>query len=106
MPAQGRLGDNSFAPADVHGCKRCPHPVKGPATAGSSNVLVNGKPALRVGDNGVHSGCCGPNTWVAVGGSGTVLINNKGAHRKGDFDAHCGGDGKLIQGSADVIVGG
>lgn len=106
MPPQGRLGDKSFAPADGHGCPACPHPVIGPAVQGSPNVLVNYRPAVRVGDMGIHAACCGSNTWTAVKGSGTVLINNKPAHRMGDKDQHCGGSGNLIEGSPDVIVGG
>jgi len=78
----------------------------GPAETGSLNVMVNARPALRVTDTGVHSQCCGPNTWVAVMGSRTVLINNLLAHRLGDADLHCGGPGYMIQGSANVLVGG
>jgi uncharacterized Zn-binding protein involved in type VI secretion len=78
----------------------------GPAIAGSADVLVNGRPALRQGDNGIHAACCGPNTWSATGGSATVFINGKGAHRLGDADQHCGGLGKLVEGSANVLVGG
>jgi uncharacterized Zn-binding protein involved in type VI secretion len=44
--------------------------------------------------------------WQANAGSGTVFINGKAAHRQNDATKHCGGDGKLIQGSDDVIVGG
>jgi len=106
MPPQGRLGDKSQCPADAHGCLACPHPVVGPAIQGSPDVLVNFRPALRVGDMGIHAPCCGPNTWTAVKGSATVLINNMPAHRMGDHDQHCGGVGALIEGSADVIVGG
>lgn len=105
MPPQGRLGDKSFA-IDAHGCPLCPHPVIGPAVQGSPNVLVNFRPAVRVGDRGVHAACCNTNTWKAAKGSSTVLINNKGAHRQGDSDKHCGGTGMLIEGSSDVIVGG
>jgi uncharacterized Zn-binding protein involved in type VI secretion len=106
MPPQGRLGDKSFVPADAHGCVACPHPCTGPAIMGSPNVNVNSRPALRVGDPGIHMACCGPNTWKASAGSGTVFINNKAAHRLGDADQHCGGQGKLIEGSNNVIVGG
>ena len=106
MPGQGRLGDLSQAPADAHGCLACPHPVTGPAIQGSPNVLVNGRPALRLFDTGIHAACCGPNMWTAVMGSTTVLINKLPAHRMGDMDLHCGGVGKLIEGSPDVIVGG
>jgi len=106
MPPQGRLGDKSMAPVDVHGCPACPHPVVGPAVCGSPDVMVNGMPALRVGDKGVHTACCGENSWEALLGSFTVMINGKGAHRLGDMDKHCGGVGNLIEGSPDVMVGG
>jgi uncharacterized Zn-binding protein involved in type VI secretion len=102
----GRLGDKSMAPADFHGTPACPHPVVGPAVIGSPNVLVNGRPALRLGDQGVHAACPGPNTWVAIMGSATVLINGMPAHRMGDATMHCGGPGNLIEGSPDVLVGG
>jgi uncharacterized Zn-binding protein involved in type VI secretion len=106
MPPMGRLGDKSHAPVDAHGCPACPHPVIGPAITGSPDVLVNQRPALRVGDKGIHAACCGPNMWTATKGSATVLINNKPAHRLGDLDTHCGGLGQLIEGSMNVIVGG
>jgi uncharacterized Zn-binding protein involved in type VI secretion len=66
---------------------------------------VNGKAALRVTDQGVHSHCCGPNTWQAVEGSQTVFFNNLEAHRLGDRDQHCGGPGQMVEGSPDVLVG-
>ncbi len=106
MPGAARLGDKSNVPACVHGCLACPHPGVGPAIAGSPTVNINSKPAIRVGDNGIHAVCCGPNTWNAVKGSGTVMINGKPAHRMGDTDQHCGGVGQMIEGSADVIIGG
>lgn len=105
MQKQGRLGDNSFVPADGHGCPSCPHACTGPAIIGSPDVLVNNKPALRISDNGTHAVCCGPNTWTAVQGCPSVLINGKAAHRFGDKDMHCGGMGNLIEGSPDVFVG-
>ena len=106
MPGQGRLGDQSNVPADSHGCPGCRHDCTGPATDGSPDTNVNGRAALRVGDPGVHSSCCGGNTWIAKTGSATVFINNKKAHRKDDVDQHCGGIGKMIEGSDNVIVGG
>lgn len=105
MPGQGRLGDKANVPADAHGCPACPHPAVGPAISGSPNVMVNGRPALRVGDTGIHAACCGTNMWTAAKGSATVLINGKSAHRMADMNQHCGGVGQLIEGSADVIVG-
>ena len=107
MPPQARLGDKSQVPNDSHGCLGCPHSCVGPATSGSPDVFVNGKPALRVGDQGTHSSCCGDNNWVAQTGSATVFINNKAAHREGDQDKHCGGMGKMIKPcSPNVITGG
>ena len=106
MPPQGRLGDKSQVPADAHGCPGCPHPAVGPAIMGSPTVFVNGRPALRVDDVGIHAACCGPNMWTAQAGSGTVFINTLKAHRLGDQDTHCGGSGQMIEGSADVFVGG
>lgn len=106
MPPQGRLGDNAKAAADAHGCVACPHIVIGPAVQGSSDVLVNNLPALRLGDAGIHATCCGANTWNANSGSSSVLINCKPAHRMNDETKHCGGTGTLIEGSPDVIVGG
>ncbi|MCZ6678715.1 MAG: PAAR domain-containing protein, partial [Candidatus Poribacteria bacterium] len=102
MPSQGRLGDKSQCASDAHGCPACPHPTVGPAIQGSPDVLVNFRPAVRVGDKGLHAACCGPNMWTATKGSSTVIINGKGAHRMGDADAHCGGSGTLIEGSNDV----
>ena len=105
MKGLGRVGDQSFAPIDVHGCNVCPHSVKGPAISWSPDVIVNYKPALRVGDRGIHSLCCGTNTWVAQKGSNSVIINGKPAHRLGDSVKHCGGMGNLVEGSPDVLSG-
>ena len=106
MPPQCRLGDKSQVPSDAHMCPGCPHTCIGPAIKGSPDVMVNGKPAVRVSDNGVHSSCCGGNTWIAQAGSGTVMINNLAAHRLGDQDTHCGGVGQMQEGSDNVITGG
>jgi uncharacterized Zn-binding protein involved in type VI secretion len=92
-------------PLDAHGCPACPHPGIGPAIQGSPDVNVNGRPALRVDDPGMHAACCGTNTWTATVGSQTVFINGKGAHRMGDQNRHCGGMGQLVEGSPNVMVG-
>lgn len=105
MPAFGRLGDQAECPADSHGCLGCAHPVKGPAVKGSDDVFVNGSNALRVGDPGVHSSCCGPNTWQAAKGAPGVFANARAVHRKTDDTTHCGGAGHLVEGSPDVFVG-
>ncbi|MHB1000107.1 MAG: PAAR domain-containing protein [Armatimonadota bacterium] len=89
------LGDTVFCPADSHGCAACPHSVTGHIESGSPNVLVRGKPAARVGDNGHHSTCCGPNTFKITSGDSGVLINGKPAARNGDATLHCGGKGNI-----------
>ena len=106
MASLGRLGDLSQAMQDNHGCPGCPHPVVGPAIAGSPDVNVNGRAALRVGDPGIHSACCGPNQWNALSGSSSVFINGKAAHRQGDNVKHCGSLGRLTSGSPNVSAGG
>ena len=106
MPGQARLGDKSNCPADAHGCPACPHPCVGPAIVGSPDVMVNGMPAIRVGDQGLHAACCGSNMWTAKMGSSTVKINGQKAHRMGDQDEHCGGMGQMIEGSTNVMTGG
>jgi len=86
-------------PADSHGCPACPHPTVGPIVTGSPNVLINGHPAARVGDTGVHAACCGPNTFTITTGDSTVLINGRAAALIGkSITQHCGGTGKLAGG--------
>lgn len=104
MPGGARLGDKAKG-TDGHGCKECIHTVVGPAVQGSPDVIINGKPAIRKGDGGIHALCCGPNTWNAAGGSQTVIVNGKPAFRLHDKTTHCGGVGQAIEGSANVIIG-
>lgn len=106
MPPGGRLGDKAQVPLDAHGCPACPHPGTGPAIAGSPDVNINKRPALRLNDPGLHAACCATNTWNAVQGSATVFINGKAAVRMGDQTKHCGGLGKVIEGSPNVDIGG
>lgn len=101
----GRVGDQAYTPADSHSCSACPHPASGGASTGSGNVLINHLPAVRVGDEGSHGSCCDAQSWRAVSGAPTVLINDQPVHRIGDRSQHCGGRGRLIEGSANVIVG-
>jgi uncharacterized Zn-binding protein involved in type VI secretion len=105
MPGAARLGDKAKCPMDAHGCKRCSHSVEGPAVQGSHNVIVNGKPGVRIGDQGIHGLCCGLNKWAAAGGAPTVIINSQPAVRLHDTTLHCGGIGKIVECSSDVIIG-
>ena len=102
LPAT-RVGDKANSPNDSHGKSCCDHNVTGPATQGSPDVFIDGRAALRIGDPGVHSSCCGPNTWVTAKGSPKVLINNIPAVRLHDATTHCGGTGKMIEGSPNVF---
>ena len=106
MPPQCRVGDNALVPADSHGNICCPHSCVGPGMAGSTDLIVEGSGALRIGDPGLHSACCGGNSWAIVTGSSTVTINDIPAARLGDTTRHCGGIGSLITGAGTVIVGG
>jgi uncharacterized Zn-binding protein involved in type VI secretion len=101
-----RLGDHAKAPLDAHGCPACPHPnVEGPALTASFNVFVNGAPALRKGDMGMHAACCGKNQWKVMRASGQVFINGQKMVRKNDPTRHCGGIGKMIEASGNVHDG-
>lgn len=105
MPGAARLGDKAKCPLDIHGCTACPHSVQGPATQGSSDVTANGKPLLRVGDQGIHFFCCGLNRWLANGGAPSVFANSRPLARMHDKTLHCGGIGRVAEGSGDVIIG-
>lgn len=104
MQPLARLGDTASCPNDSHSKKCCSHGVSGPAVSASDNVFVHGIPALRIGDKGVHSGCCGANTWVVAGGSSVVKINGIPAARLGDPTTHCGGSGQIVTASSNVLI--
>jgi hypothetical protein len=65
---------------------------------------VNKKGAARQDDLGVHSVCCGPNTFTVAKGSPTVYVNGKPFARMNDRTRHCGGTGPIIEGSPDVYI--
>lgn len=90
----------------AHGCPICPHPVVGVVASGSRNVLVNGLPAARKDDRGLHAACCAANNFTISDGSATVLVNGKPFARTGDPTKHCGGTGSVTGGSPTVVVGG
>lgn len=104
MPAAARLGDKAQVDADAHGCPACPHPGVGPIVTGSPDVFVNGKPAARQDDLGIHAVCCGPNNFTIKKGSPTVYVNGKPFARMNDQTKHCGGSGPIIEGSPDVGI--
>jgi uncharacterized Zn-binding protein involved in type VI secretion len=91
------LGDMSICAADSHGCPACPHPTSGRIVTGGPNVLVNGKPAARVGDWGIPAACCGPNRFEITGGDPQVLINGRAAAWIDGQTKHCGGSGIIMR---------
>ncbi len=95
-----RLGDLAKCPADAHGCPACAHPTTGPIITGSPNVSINGLPAARVGDAGVHATCCNGNMYSVNSGDNSILIDGFPAAKKGDQTKHCGGVGRIISGSS------
>lgn len=90
----------------AHGCPICPHPVVGIIVSGSPNVLINGLPAARKDDKGLHAACCAGNNFTVSNGSTTVKVNGKPLARAGDPTQHCGGVGSINAGSPTVLVGG
>jgi len=103
-----RVGDMAELDGDSHGCPGCAHYVIGEAKTGSPNVTVNGKPWVREGvDSGVHSSCCGANTWVAQKGtSGQVFVNGQPVMRGNDRTKHCGSGplGIVVEGTCSTDV--
>lgn len=75
-----------------------------PCVTGSSNVIINSRQAMRVGDLfKVH--CCGKKCHEGnlAEGSSTVFINGQQAGRIGD-PVSCGDS--VMTGSSDVFIGG
>lgn len=71
-------------------------PGPGVVTGGSSDTLVNGKPAARIGDDTSNGG-------AVVEGSSNVFINGKPAAVVGGKNG-CGG--VVVGGSSNVFVNG
>lgn len=95
------MGKPAARISDMHVCPKrtgkIPH-VGGPIVEGSSDVLIGGMPAARVGDMAT---CVGPPDKVASG-SATVFINGKAAARMGDSTSH---GGKIVTGCSTVLIG-
>lgn len=102
MKPAARLSDVALVQGDKHGCYICPHVASGPIINASTNVFINGLPAARKNDPGIHAVCCGPNTYMINAGSPNVYVNGIAMARKDDATKHCGGDGKIITGSPNV----
>jgi uncharacterized Zn-binding protein involved in type VI secretion len=106
MPAAAHIGDNvQTTSPHAHGNPCCPHQPSGKINSGAVTVLINGKPAARVGDGGTASPCCVSNTFNIITGSATVFIEGKPAARQYDNISHCGIVGKIITGAINVLIG-
>lgn len=96
MPGIIRISDMS----SIDPCFAPPHaPI-----VGSSNVFVDGIPAVRVGDKYALHSCPGspPHLSTAAKGSSTVFVNGMPVHRIGD-KISCGST--AMNGSTDVSAG-
>jgi len=98
LPAAARIGDMTS-----HGTPFSPG-------QGSSNVLLGGKPALRVNSDfhacPLVSGSIPHVGGMIVQGSSTVLINNLPAARQGDIISESGPPNTISSGEPTVIIGG
>ena len=93
-----KQGDKHTCPMSDPGPK--PHGIA-EITLGESMVLIEGKPAARVGDLVVCKNSLAPNS-IKPPASKSVLIGNKPAARTGDQTVH---QGILIGGAASVLIG-
>ena len=95
MPAAARRGDAGV-----------PHCSAYVIATASSDVLINGRGAARVGDvstpHRVPGRKCGTHLASIVVGSNSVLINGRPAATVGSYLAGCT---VVATGSADVIIG-
>lgn len=96
MPGAARRGDAGI-----------PHCSAYVIASASSDVIINGRGAARVGDaSTVHlkpgGRFCVPHTAVIVSGSSSVFINGRPAARIGDALAGCT---RVGTGSSDVVIG-
>lgn len=96
MPNATRLGDmdtghDACAPTALN--------------SASSDVIINGKGAGRVGDSYAPHGCIAhpSHSGTIESGSSSVFINGKAAGRIGD-PVSCGGS--VAEGSGNVFIGG
>jgi len=96
MPPAARQTDTQACPL-YDG--KSPH-VGGTIDSGSPDVVIEGLPAARAGEDVSACKAGGP-TKIAMG-SGTVEINGKLAARVGDITTH---GGTIMSGAASVMVG-
>ena len=59
-------------------------------------MTVDGLPAARVGDTGIHAAWCGNSTFTIASGDPSVLIDGRPAAMVGSQTNHCGGTGSIV----------
>lgn len=96
MPAAARQGDPGV-----------PHCSGYNIATGSPNVVINGRPAARIGDvSAPHlipgGSTCGVHVAPIVSGSSSVFINGRPAAFVG---SRLGGCTSVASGSSDVVIG-
>jgi uncharacterized Zn-binding protein involved in type VI secretion len=89
MPQAARVTDFEACPKGKPG---------GPLVTGEPTVLIEGRPAARVGD----SAACADGPTKIGSGSPTVIIAGSRAARVGDTTCH---GGKIVTGAATVWIG-
>jgi len=103
MPGAARgAGRDNVQSVDGTG-KKCRVPMRTRTLACSTNVLINGIGAVRIGDRVAphpRSGCS-IDTSSLSRASRKVLINGRGAGRMGDAY----GPNTIVSGSTNVIIG-
>lgn len=105
MPEAATVGSRTLGLCEDGG-ECCPHFRGGKCTGGSSDVLINGKGAMRQGDEG-DCRCPHGGSFKLRQGSHTVFINGKPAIRIADPAEcdDCGQAGQVESGSRDVMIG-
>lgn len=108
MPQAARLGDEIRGHVPSHAGHLCSgHDVIGEETIGVSNVRINGRPAIVVGDGGTTNCGCDGKGFTNIQGSSTVRIEGQPAVRVGDsVDIHHQSIGRVTTGSPNVRIGG
>jgi uncharacterized Zn-binding protein involved in type VI secretion len=104
MPGIARASGTDSV-ASPHGTGRnCTSPTTQATAAGSGDIIVNNKGAVREGDAMTthNQPGCTPHAPGLSSFSSTVYANGKRVGRLGDV---YGGEHKITSGSADIIVG-
>ncbi len=113
MPPASRMGDavRGTTAGEHSGHDDPPHgplPFDGEIISNcSGNVFINRLGAAHIGSVTVErDACCGSSNGKVARGSGSVFVNGIPASRLGDALSPHSGTGEIVQGSADVYIGG